>query len=72
MVVFSGFRQPGETRNEPLAADIDTKSDVTQYIENANAVIFPDLSGNGNYTTTTSNDIMFCLTTASPPTAVPC
>jgi hypothetical protein len=72
MVVFSGFRQPGETRNEPLAGDADTKSDVSQYIENTNAALFPDLSGSGNYTATTSNDIMYCLTTASPPTAVPC
>jgi hypothetical protein len=72
MVVFSGSRQTGEVRNEPLAGDIDTKFDVRNYIENVNATKFPDLTGNGLYTTATSNDIMYCLTTASPPAVVTC
>lgn len=72
MVVFSGSRLASEIRNEPLAGDADTKFNAANYIESINAAVFPDSSGNGIYTTVTANDIMYCLTTASPLTVVPC
>jgi len=78
LVVFGGSRQLGITRNEPIAGDVNTKYYAANYIEGVNADNFPDLSGNGNYTTATittpetAKDIMYCLTTASPPTVTPC
>ncbi len=72
MVVFSGSREPGEVRNEPIAGDADTKFNAANYINNINAAVFPDNGGNGVYTSVTVNDIMYCLTTASPPIAEPC
>lgn len=72
MVVFSGSRQAGQIRNEPVAGDADSKFNVANYMENGNEGNFPDLTGNSIYTTAASNDIMYCLTTASPPTVVQC
>jgi len=72
MVIFSGSRQAGQVRNEPVGLDTDTKYDVTNYFENGNSAVFPDLTGNGFYSTAATNDIMFCLTASSPPMSVPC
>ena len=65
VIIFSGSRQIGQLRNEPIAGDPDTKQLVTNYIENNNDGVFPDNSGNGYYEIVGagSNDIMFCIET---------
>lgn len=74
LVIFSGPRQAGQIRNEPIGADADTKFDVTNYFENGNSAVFLNLAinGKGPYSTAATNDIMFCLTSASPPMSIPC
>jgi hypothetical protein len=76
IVFFSGLKQAGQQRYAPpfdsaLAADgIDDKDDVVNYLENGNAVLFPDNVGNQVYSPAPfpaappSNDIMFCITPA--------
>jgi len=72
IVFFSGLKQAGQQRYAPpfdsaLAADgIDDKDDVVNYLENGNAVLFPDNVGNQVYfpAAPPSNDIMFCITPA--------
>lgn len=63
---YTGIVQP---RN------IGDKSDILNYLENGNGALFPDIGGNGVYTTTDpliSNDIMFCLTDNAVPIVVAC
>ncbi len=72
MVVYAGSRQAGQVRNGPVSGAADTKFDVANYMENGNEGIFPDATGDGVYTIAGTNDIMFCLTTASPPAVVAC
>ena len=76
IVFFSGLKQVGQQRYAPpfdsaLAADFtDDKDDVINYLENGNAVLFPDDVGNQVYFPVAvappppSNDIMFCITPA--------
>jgi hypothetical protein len=71
-VIFANTRQGGQVRDEPIGGDADTKFNVNNYMDNGNGANFPDIAGNGNYLTSATNDIMYCLTTASPPTVVPC
>ena len=73
IVFYSGspYTGIGQSRN------IGDKSDVLNYLENDNAGLFPDVGGDGVYTTTNpdpliSNDIMFCLTDDATPTVVAC
>jgi len=73
MVVYAGSRQGAQMRNGPVGSDADTKFNVANYMENGNEAVFPDPTGSGIYATTGgTNDIMFCLTTASPPEVVAC
>jgi hypothetical protein len=72
MVVYAGSRQAGQVRNGPVGGDTDTKFDMANYMENGNETVFPDITGNGVYSTASTNDIMFCLTPASPPSVVAC
>ncbi len=72
LVIFGGSRQPGQVRNGPVAGDIDTKFDVSNYMENGNIAVFPDIGGNGAYNTAGTNDIMFCLTAQPIPVITPC
>jgi len=71
MVIFGGSRDAGQLRNGPVAGDIDTKFDVSSYMENGNITVFPDNGGDGVYITAGTNDIMYCLTATTPP-VVPC
>ena len=73
IVFYSGspYTGIGQSRN------IGDKSEVLNYLENDNAGLFPDVGGDGVYTTTNpdpliSNDIMFCLTDDATPTVVAC
>lgn len=74
LVIFGGPRQPGQIRNAPVAGDTDTKFDVSNYMVNGNAGIFPDNGGNGVYSTSGigSGEIMFCLTADASPVKTPC
>lgn len=72
MVVYAGSRQAGQVRNGPVGGALDTKFNVANYMENGNETVFPDATGGGVYLTTGTNDVMFCLTTASPPDVVAC
>ena len=72
MVVYAGSKKTGQVRNGPVGGDADTKFDVKNYMENGNETVFPDATGNGVYTTAGTDDIMFCLTAASPPDVVAC
>ena len=72
IVFFSGLKQAGQQRYAPplddaLAVDgVDDKDEVDNYLENGNAVLFPDNVGNQVYfpVAPPSNDIMFCITPA--------
>lgn len=72
MVVYAGSRLGAQSRNGPVGGDADTKFDVANYMENGNEAVFPDMAGNGVYTTAGTNDVMFCLTTDSPPAVMAC
>lgn len=72
MLVYAGSSQAGQLRNGPVGGDVDTKFNVANYMENGNETIFPDATGDGAYITAGSNDIMFCLSTASPPSVGAC
>ncbi|VAW54888.1 hypothetical protein MNBD_GAMMA05-1845 [hydrothermal vent metagenome] len=73
MIVFGGTRQGNQTRREPIAAlDVDTKFEIDNYMENGNEAVFLIGNGNGKYYTNTANEISYCLSHASPPTAVTC
>jgi hypothetical protein len=72
LVIFAGFREAGQSRTEPVAGDPDTKFDVSRYMENGNSAVFPDEDGDGAYSTSGTNDIMYCLTTTNPPVASVC
>ena len=61
----------------PQLRDVVDKNVITNYLENGNDVLFPDIGGNGAYATTdpdplVSNDIMFCLTDNATPSVVAC
>lgn len=71
-VIFGSARQGVQVRNEPIGADADTKFDAVNYMENGNGAVFPDNAGSGNYLTSATNDIMYCLTTATPPAVIQC
>ncbi len=69
IVFFSSSPYAWQLRN-----DVD-KNTMTNYLENGNAALFPDVAGNRAYATTDlliSNDIMFCLTDAAVPSVVAC
>jgi hypothetical protein len=72
MVVYAGSKQAGQVRNGPVGGDAGTKFDVANYMENGNEAVFPDVAGNGVYTTAGTGEFMFCLTAASPPAVVAC
>ncbi len=72
MVMYAGTRQGVQLRNDPAGGDTDTKFNAANYMENGNETVFPDATGSGTYATTGTNDVMFCLTTASPPQVVAC
>ena len=81
MVIFSGSAQNGLLRTGPVGIDgtgvvidVNTKHQISNYIENNNAGIFPDNMGNGAYETVngTSNDIMFCIQTDIAMSVVEC
>ncbi len=57
VVIYAGSRVGINTRNESVAGDVDTKNNLTNYLEVINPSI---VSGNGDYTPT-DNDIMFCI-----------
>jgi len=63
-VFFSGIKLAGQTRYSP-PFDPYNKQAVANYLENNNAIKFPDNMGNANYNTVGggSNDVMFCIKT---------
>lgn len=67
VVIFSGKRLAGVTRNDPVAsnelgnADIDSKNIISNYLEGNNATNHPDTAGSGAYSTGTGNDYMVCI-----------
>lgn len=69
IVFYSGLKQGGQQRytrpfDSALAVDgVDDKDDVGNYLENGNDLLFPDNSGDGNYSPSSTNDIMFCINT---------
>lgn len=72
-VIFGNTRQGTQDRNEPIfGVDPDTKYDAGNYLDNVNGTLFPDPAGSGNYLTAATNDIMYCLTTDSPPAVLQC
>lgn len=72
MVVYAGSRQAGQLRDGPVGGDADTKFNVANYMENGNEAVYPDTGGDGVYSTAGTNDVMFCLTPATPPAVVAC
>lgn len=71
-IIFSGSRQLGETRNEPIGVDADTKYNVDNYLDFISSDNFPDLAGNKPYSTAGTNDVFVCLSTDSPPVVIAC
>lgn len=67
VILYSGSRTGVQTRNEPIAGDVDTKNNIGNYLE----VINPAGDGTGNYTPT-NNDIAFCITDTNPIAVVSC
>ena len=67
VVLYSGSRTGAQTRNEPIAGDVNTKNNIGNYIEVNN----PAGDGTGNYTPT-NNDIAFCITDTDPFAVVSC
>ena len=67
VVIFSGERLAGVTRNDPVAsdalgnADTDSKNDILNYLEGSNATNHPDTAGSGAYSTGAGNDYMVCI-----------
>ena len=76
MVIYAGSRMGAQVRTDPIGPYADTKLLITNYLENGNDAIFPDVAdlisipndfgGNGSYATSDpdpliSNDIMFCI-----------
>ena len=61
VVIFAGSRQGVQERAGPVApADADTKSLISNYLENGNESVFPDNAGTGAYSTDI-NEHMFCI-----------
>lgn len=73
VVFFSGTRLPGITRNSP-PIDADDKAVVSNYIENGNDAIFTGPADGiaDAYSTSASNDIMFCISGVLPFTVAAC
>ena len=67
VVLYAGSRVGISTRNEPVAGDVDTKNNLTNYLEATN----PIGNGKGDYTPT-DNDIMFCIEDTNPLSVVSC
>lgn len=68
IVFFSGSPYSGF----PQLRNAANKAVINNYLENGNAVIFPDTSGEGSYTQTSldpdvSNDIVFCTSKTTGP-----
>ena len=64
VVIYAGSRQVGmQIRNGAVAAgDVDTKDDISNYIDDAsNQAAFIASTGKGAYITTGVNDIMYCI-----------
>ena len=67
VVIYAGSRVGISIRNEPVAGDVDTKNNITNYLEVTN----PIGNGKGDYTPT-DNDIMFCIEDTNPLSVVSC
>lgn len=75
VVIFSGSGLGPQVRTGPVGPDANSKQNIGNYLENGNDAVFPDFAGNGAYVKVVpanSNDIMFCITDASPTAVVDC
>ena len=64
LIIFSGLKQAIQSRYA-LPFESDEKLNISNYLEEGRAAIFPDDSGDGIYpvVTPTSNDVIFCIKT---------
>ena len=66
IVLFSGGRQPGSNRNDPVgidvdgSADIDSRLTIGNYLEGVNADNYEDAAGNKTYDKV-GNDYLYCI-----------
>ncbi|MDH5426324.1 MAG: hypothetical protein OEY29_15150 [Gammaproteobacteria bacterium] len=79
IVMFSGARQNGLTRNDPVSGDIDSKIDISNYLEGANVGDYPnppDPLGNRSYDPNAasgdSKDYLYCINDSNPLVTGPC
>ena len=76
IILFSGERQPGITRNDPLIGDTDTKNAIENYLEGINigdASPNPaDPNGNRVYDANAGNDYLYCINDTDPLTTGNC
>jgi len=68
IVIYSGERLNGQTRNDPVSSDAgatvdaDSKNDINNYLEGDNAANYPDVNGSDAYSTgANGNDYMICI-----------
>ncbi len=66
IVIFSGTKFGPDVREDALSGDDDDKSNVSNYLENGNDIVFNSADGKDDYdeadVPANSNDIMFCVT----------
>lgn len=66
IVIFSGAKFGPDVREDFLNGDNDDKSDISNYLENGNDIVFNSADGKDDYdeadVPANSNDIMFCVT----------
>ncbi len=65
IVIFGGTKFGLDARDDVFSGDNDDKSDISNYLENGNDIIFKSADGKDDYNEAdvpaNSNDIMFCV-----------
>jgi len=72
IVLFSGERQAGVSRNDPVAGDVDSKNNIANYLEGNNAANYLDPNGNKAYDPSAGNDYLYCINDTAPLTVGAC